>query len=51
MERYIYLIEHYPDVGQYYASLEKIKLCKEKIAEKGEEELSWWGRLKGSIFD
>ena len=51
MERYIYLIEHYPDVGQYYTSLEKIKLCKEKIAEKGEEELSWWGRLKGSIFD
>jgi outer membrane protein assembly factor BamD len=51
MERYIYLIEHYPDVGQYHSALEKIKICKEKIAEQKEEDMSWWGRLKRSIFD
>jgi outer membrane protein assembly factor BamD len=48
MERYLYLIEHYPDVGQYHESLEKIKICREKIAETPEE-LSWWGRLTHSI--
>ncbi len=51
MERYLYLIEHYPDVGQYYSALEKIKICKEKIAEGKGEDMSWWGRLKHSIFD
>jgi len=52
MHRYLYLIEHYPDVGQYYEALEKIKICKEKLAEQKEEEgVSWWGRLKGSVFD
>lgn len=51
MDRYLYLIEHYPDVGQYYTSLEKIKICKEKIAEGKGENMSWWGRLKHSIFD
>ncbi len=49
MHRYLYLIEHYPDVGQYYSALEKIKVCKEKIAEQKGEEMSWWGRLKHSI--
>jgi hypothetical protein len=52
MHRYIYLIEHYPDVGQYYEALEKIKLCEEKLAEHKEEKgMSWWGRLKSSVFD
>jgi len=51
MARYLYLIEHYPDVGQYYLALEKINICKEKVAAQKEEDLSWWGRLKGSIFD
>jgi len=52
MQRYLYLIEHYPDVGQYYEALEKIKLCKEKLAEtKDEEAMSWWGRLKSSVFN
>jgi len=50
MNRYLYLIEHYPDVGQYYSALEKIKICKEKIAEKGEGDMSWWGRLTHSIY-
>ena len=52
MHRYLYLIEHYPDVGQYYEALEKIKICKEKLAEQKEEKgMSWWGRLKSSVFD
>ena len=51
MQRYLYLIKHYPDVGQYYSALEKIKICKDKLAEKKEESLSWWGRLKHSVFD
>lgn len=53
MHRYLYLIEHYPDVGQYYEALEKIKICKEKLAEQKEEEerVSWWRRLKSSVFD
>ena len=52
MDRYLYLIEHYPDVGQYYEALEKIKICKEKLVEKKKEEgMSWWGRLKHSVFD
>ncbi|MBL7102226.1 MAG: outer membrane protein assembly factor BamD [Desulfobacteraceae bacterium] len=52
MSRYIYLIENYPDVGQYYEALEKIKICREKLAEeKNEEGMSWWGRLKSSVFN
>lgn len=51
LDRYLYLIEHYPDVGQYYSALEKVKICKEKIAEQKDEDMSWWGRLKSSIFD
>ena len=51
MHRYLYLIENYPDVGQYYEALEKIKICKEKLAEQKEEETTWWGRLKSSVFD
>ena len=52
MHRYLYLIEHYPDVGQYYEALEKIKICKEKLARQKEEiGMSWWGRLKGSVLD
>ena len=52
MSRYLYLIENYPDVGQYYEALEKIKICREKLAEeKNEEGMSWWGRLKSSVFN
>jgi len=50
MKRYLYLIEHYPDVGQYYEALEKIKICREKIAEGKDKEMSWWGGLKHSIL-
>jgi hypothetical protein len=30
--RYMYLIQHYPDVGQYHEALENIRLCREQLA-------------------
>ena len=49
MARYLYLIDHYPDVGQYYQALESIKKCKDKIKElNGAEETSW---LNGFLYD
>ena len=29
--RYVYLIQHYPDVGQYHEALEYIRLCREQL--------------------
>jgi outer membrane protein assembly factor BamD len=51
LARYTYLIEHYPDMGQYHVALEKISKCKERIAlekpltkeEKAQKTKSWWG--------
>jgi outer membrane protein assembly factor BamD len=51
LARYTYLIEHYPDMGQYHLALEKISKCKEQIAlekplteeEKAQKTKSWWG--------
>ena len=50
MDRYLYLIEHYPDLGQYYEALDYIKLCKEKIIEEKKEK-SWWGKFKQFVFN
>lgn len=33
MGRYRFLIENYPDMGQYHEALEYISICKEKIAQ------------------
>jgi len=38
MGRYKYLIEKYPDMGQYNEALESITKCKEKLAEVKEED-------------
>lgn len=51
MDRYLYAIEHYPDLGQYHEALEYIKKCKEKRLHKEAEEGTWWGSLKGFFFD
>ena len=49
MDRYLYLIAHYPDVGQYYKALESVKKCKDRIKElNGAEETSW---LNGFLYD
>jgi len=51
MERYIYAIENYPDLGQYHEAIESIKLCKEKALKKEAEKKTWWGKLKGFFVD
>ena len=33
LDRYTFLIKHYPDMGQYHEALEYISRCKEKLAE------------------
>jgi len=49
MDRYLYLIANYPDVGQYYQALESVKKCKDRIKElNGAEETSW---LNGFLYD
>jgi outer membrane protein assembly factor BamD len=34
LNRYKYIIENYPDLGQYHQALESISMCKTKLAEK-----------------
>jgi outer membrane protein assembly factor BamD len=36
MGRYQYLLENYPDLGQYHEALEYLSKCKEKLTEKQE---------------
>jgi len=52
MARYRYLIEHYPDLGQYHVALESLRKCQEMMPEAQEEQVSekgqppsWWYRL------
>ncbi|MFC1883347.1 outer membrane protein assembly factor BamD [Thermodesulfobacteriota bacterium] len=48
MERYRYLIENYPDLGQYKEAVEYYAKAKERIPEEEEAEKkmdSWWYRL------
>jgi outer membrane protein assembly factor BamD len=48
MERYRYLIENYPDLGQYKEAVEYYAKAKERIPDEEEEEKrmdSWWYRL------
>ena len=34
LDRFLYLIRHYPDMGQYREALEYISICKEKLRQK-----------------
>lgn len=34
MGRYQYIIENYPDMGQYHEALEYIRICRERLSEK-----------------
>ena len=38
MGRYQYIIENYPDMGQYHEALEYIRVCQEKLAAKEAEQ-------------
>ncbi len=54
MDRFRYLVEHYPDFGQYHEALEYYRLCKEKAPSEPEEpegrkKPSWWQRFTGSV--
>ena len=40
LQRYTYAIENFPDVGQYHEALEKISMCKVKMAELGIDPLT-----------
>jgi outer membrane protein assembly factor BamD len=51
MDRYIYAIEHYPDLGQYHEAIENIKMCKEHSIKMEKEKKTWWGKLKGFFID
>ncbi len=58
MDRYFYIINNFPDLGQYYEAIENIKKCKEDIArEKAIEEKeriegrSWWSSFKHFVLD
>jgi len=58
MDRYLYIIDHFPDLGQYYEAIENIKKCKDQIAEDealAEKEKiegrTWWRSFKIFLFD
>jgi outer membrane protein assembly factor BamD len=38
MDRYSYIIENYPDMGQYHEAMEYIRVCKEILAKEEEED-------------
>ena len=40
LERYMYIIKNYPDMGQYHQALEYISKCKEKLAAEVKENKS-----------
>lgn len=37
MDRYLYVLKNYPDLGQYHEALEYLGKCKEKLAEEPKE--------------
>ena len=55
MDRYRYLLEHYPDFGQYHQALENYRICQERLPLQPEEEPeterkpSWWKRFTRSV--
>jgi outer membrane protein assembly factor BamD len=55
MDRYRYLLEHYPDFGQYHQALENYRICQERLPLQPQEEPererkpSWWKRITRSV--
>lgn len=55
MNRYLYLIENYPDFGQYHEAIIHLNKCREELQKQAEErslssERSWWQRLTPSFL-
>jgi outer membrane protein assembly factor BamD len=48
--RYMYILNTYPDMGQYQDALEGIARCKEKMAQETAEEGTWRTRWPFSIW-
>ena len=49
--RFRYVVETYPDLGQYHEALEYMAKCKEKIPEEDAEAGgSWWYKLLHPIY-
>ena len=48
--RYMYILNNYPDMGQYQDAMEGIARCKEKIAQETAEEGTWRTRWPFSIW-
>ena len=46
IDRYRYLLEHYPDLGQYHEALEYLHKSREKLLKAGKEKKrSWWQKV------
>jgi len=51
MARFRYVVENYPDLGQYHEALDYIAKCSEKIPqEDAEARGSWWYRLLYPLY-
>ncbi|HDR16789.1 MAG TPA: outer membrane protein assembly factor BamD, partial [Desulfobacteraceae bacterium] len=44
-DRYIYLLESYPDFGQYLHALESLNICMQNIKDQEEGSKSWFRRI------
>lgn len=55
INRYLHLIENYPDLGQYHEAMIYLNKCREKISDsepldRPEKPESWWKRLTPSFL-
>ncbi len=44
-DRYIYLLENYPDFGQYLHAIQNLQVCMQKIENQAEDSKTWWRRI------
>jgi outer membrane protein assembly factor BamD len=44
-DRYLYLLENYPDFGQYLHALENLNICMQNLENQDEDSKSWWRRI------
>jgi outer membrane protein assembly factor BamD len=44
-DRYIYLLENYPDFGQYLHALENLQICMQKLKDQDQDSKSWLRKI------